>query len=131
VDDTYLGAADVTPSRGAKHHPIGSNLRSSVSRLLKEKLAAHSDAGQGKLLEAVGRTSGRRTLFSYVDLEARVLGDNSLWSTSEAADHACGESSLTRAPLGRASVPARHWPRALWLHPLASMRSTKLIGATV
>jgi hypothetical protein len=73
---------------------------------------AHSDAGQEKLLEAVGRTSGGGTLFSYIDLWRGCLGQFPA-AKSEAVDHALRGSRRRGRRLDVPSVPARHWPRAL------------------
>ena len=69
------------------------------------------------------------SLFSYVDLEARVEKDHPLRSirllVNEALAALAGEFSALYAPIGRPSIPAEKLLRAMLLQAFYSIRSER------
>jgi transposase len=75
------------------------------------------------------RRSG--SLFSYVDLEARVAADHPLWPIRTIVDDALseltGELEALYSHLGRPSIPPERLLRALLLQAFYSVRSERLL----
>jgi transposase len=71
------------------------------------------------------------SLFSYVDLEARVAGDQPLRVIRTIVDDARGEVSgefaALHSHLGRPSIPPERLLRALLLQAFYSIRSERLL----
>jgi transposase len=71
------------------------------------------------------------SLFSYVDLEARVAEDHPLRPirglVNDALDELSGEFAALYSPLGRPSIPPERLLRALLLQAFYSLRSERLL----
>ena len=107
----------------------------STSRLLKKSLAIGNRRCDsvfrrirgGERCEA--RTSGPGSLFSYVDLEARVGRSHPLRAiraiVNEALAALAGDFSALYSPMGRPSIPPEKLLRAMLLQAFYSIRSER------